>query len=505
VISEQLRKVVQRYRDELAIIDGDQRITYGELLERVQAIRQWLQSALDLQPGDVIAASIENSWEFVACFFAVSELGCVLMPCNLQWRAAELRMFATALGFRGAVIEPRVGVEWDQISDLIPNGRILTADPIPWQGNPLRAVSPSPIASITEDAPALYIPTSGSTGTPRLVPRSHRNLIAVAENVSATLGIGPGRRFLSVVPFYFSNGFNNSLIVPLLSGATAVTMRKFSPGACAQLVHAEAVDTLFGSPLIYASLLDGERDFTLPSSLAHCFTSGGRMPSNVVERWRTRFGVPIRQLYGATETGVIAIERSESPPASPVGVCVGESIRGVDVVALGADGQSLQPGEIGELAVRSASVMSGYFGEPGLSNSRFHDGFFCTGDLGCIDSAGNLHLTGRKGRVINIGGVKVDPVEVERAIETLSNVASCHVDAVPNGHGGEVIRARVVARDGLPVTRPEVIERCRQELAEYKLPRVIEFLETSPANLAGKILRDPVPDSDSPNEHRGSS
>jgi acyl-CoA synthetase (AMP-forming)/AMP-acid ligase II len=133
--------------------------------------------------------------------------------------------------------------------------------------------------------------------------------------------------------------------------------------------------------------------------------------------------------------------------------------------------------------------MSGYFGEPELSRSLFHDGFFRTGDLGYLDTAGNLYLTSRMGRVMNIAGVKVDPVEVERVVEMLPNVTSCHVDAVPSGRGGELIRARVVPREGQQVTRREVIEQCRLQLAEYKLPRVIEFLEATPITIGGKIPR----------------
>jgi acyl-CoA synthetase (AMP-forming)/AMP-acid ligase II len=154
----------------------------------------------------------------------------------------------------------------------------------------------------------------------------------------------------------------------------------------------------------------------------------------------------------------------------------------------------LKPGEIGELAVRSGSVMSGYFGEPELSRSLFHHGFFRTGDLGYFDSAGNLHLTARLGRVMNIAGVKVDPVQVERVVEMLPSVESCHVDAVPDGSGGQVIRARVVPREGLQVTRRAVIEQCRRQLAEYKLPRIIEFLDAAPISIAGKIPRPSAPE-----------
>jgi long-chain acyl-CoA synthetase len=489
MISEYLRQVVRRYRDELAIVDGDQRITYAELSERIDAAREWLRSTLDPQPGDVIALSLDNSWQFVACVFAASELGCVLMPCNPQWRAGELRTFAQRLGFRGAVIEPRFSSEWNQILDVIPNGGVLTADRMPVRNDPAGGSSLPPVVSVTEDAPALYLSTSGSTSAPRLSPRSHRNLVAAAESVAGSLDIGPGRRFLSVVPFHSSHGLHNSLIVPLLSGATLVMLRQFSPGACAQLVHREQVDTLFGSPFVYGYLVDSVRDPSLLSSLKYCFSGGARIPSGVVERWRDRFGVAVRQTYGMSETALIAMDRAVQTPASAVGACIGEPVRGVEVVILGVDGRRLEPGEIGELAVRSAAVMSAYFGEPELSRSVFHEGFFRTGDLGCFDAAGNLHLTGRKGRLLNIAGVKIDPVEVERVVEALPNVASCHIDAVSNGHGGELIRARVVPREGQQVTRRDVIEQCRRQLAEYKLPRVIEFLEATPINLAGKIAR----------------
>jgi acyl-CoA synthetase (AMP-forming)/AMP-acid ligase II len=494
MISEYLRSVVRRYRDELAIVDGDQRISYGELAERVQAAREWLRQAVDPKPGDVLAVSLDNSWQFAACFFAASELGCALMPCNPQWRAAELRALAGRLGFRSAVIEPRFSAEWNQILDVIPNDRVLTADRVPSRCDPAVASILSPIDSVSEDAPALYVSTSGSTGTPHLVTRTHRNAIAAAENVAGTLGIGPGRRLLGVVPFHYGNGFNKSLLVPLLSGATLVMLRQFNPGACAELVHREKVDILFGSPFIYGSVADSISDPSLLSSLQWCFSGGGRIPSSVVESWRDRFGITIRQTYGMSEAGVIALGRSIRTPVTSVGACIGEPIRGVEVIVLGAEGQRLERGEIGELAVRSASVMSGYLGEPELSRSLFHDGFFRTGDVGYLDSAGNLYLTGRMGRVMNIAGVKVDPVEVERAAEMLPNVASCHVDAVPNGRGGEVIRARVVPRAGHQVTRREVIEQCRRQLAEYKLPRVIEFLEATPLTVGGKIPRPAAPD-----------
>jgi acyl-CoA synthetase (AMP-forming)/AMP-acid ligase II len=485
MLPDYLRNVAARQAERLAIIDGDQRITYAELIERIGVARQWLREELDPQPGDVIAASIDNSWQFAACFFAAAELGCILMLCNPQWRAAELRPLAQRLQFRGAIIEPRLRDEWSQMPDLIPANRLLSAQMAPARPN---GVISAPPAGVGEDAPVAHIATSGSTGTPRLVPRTHRNLIANPESLRGTLNFNPGRRFLAVVPFHYAYGLLNSLLVPLLTGATVVTMARFSPGACAELLHRAQVDTLFGSPFIWGALVDHPHDSPL-SSLQLCCTAGGRTPSGVIDRWHKRFGVKIRQTYGMSETGVIATERSELPSSPSPGMCVGEPVVGADVAVLGDSGVKLSAGETGELAVRSAGVMSGYFGEPEWSRTRFHDGYFRTGDLGYLDSEGKLYLSGRMSRVMNISGVKVDPVEVERAIETLLGVASCHVDTVPNGRGGDVIRARVVPREGFQITRRDVIEECRRHLAEYKFPRVIEFLEESPVTLAGKIKR----------------
>ena len=334
MISERLRGIALRNRDALAVIDGGQRISYGELFLRVDAAREWFQTTLDPKPGDVIALSLDNSWQFAACVLAASELGVVLMPCNPQWRAAELRTFAEQLRFRGAVIEPRCSPEWHHMSDLISNNCVLS---MPAQFDSPGSSPPSD--SPPDDAPALYLATSGSTGAPRLVLRSHRNVLATAENVARTLDIGPDRRFLSVVPFHYAYGFSNSLILPLLSGATLVLVRQFTPGACADLVQREKVDTLFGSPYIFGSLAD--RDPALLSSLKWCYTGGGRTPSSVVGRWRVRFGINIRQQYGTSEAGVIAIERAAHATTSSRGTCTGSPICGVEVMVLGAGGQSL--------------------------------------------------------------------------------------------------------------------------------------------------------------------
>ena len=486
MISGLFRDTAHQHRDELAIVDQDQRITYGDLLERISGMRGWLRSALDPKAGEVIAASLSNTWQFVASFFAVSELGGVFMPCNPQWRAEELRWFAGRLGFRGVITEPQFRTEWDRIGDVVRPESVLTLDRAASRAEPGAVLNSLPFLR-SEDDPALYLPTSGSTGVPRVVPRTHRNLEAGARNVALALGIGPGRRFLSTIPFFHGNGFHNCMLMPLISGATLVLMRQFSPAAGHELIDRERVDILIGSPFICSALADSAADPRLLSTLQLCFSAGARLPSAVSQRWRDRFGIQVRQWYGMSETSVISIDRAREEPGSPAGTSVGPPIPGVEVKVLDAMGTELGCGVVGELAVRSRTVMPGYVGEPELNQQIFHHGFFRTGDFGYVDSAGNLYLGGRMRHVINMGGVKVDPVEVEQAVEALAGVSACHVDAVPNGREGEVIRARVVTRHGFDVTRRDVIAHCRGRLAEYKLPRIIEFVETLPTTIAGKM------------------
>ena len=414
-------------------------------------------------------------------FLAISDLGAVFMPCNPQWRAAELRWLVGRLGISGVVAEPQFRAAWDQVGDLVPPQSVLT---LPGAASAREPATVGPRAG-PADEPVVYLTTSGSTGVPRVVPRSHRNLSAGASNTAQSLGIGSSDRLLSVVPFHHANGFHNCMLMPLLCGATIVLMPRFTAAACAELIRRERVNWLIGSPTVYRFLAESPANPSQLSSLQHCFSAGARMPEGLSKQWKDRFGTRVRQWYGMAETSAVAIDRADEQ-ALDAGVFVGSPVAGVEVRVLDAAGNTLGSGAVGEIAVRSQAAMSGYVGEPELNHRIFRDGFFMTGDSGSTDIAGNLYLAGRIGRVINIGGVKVDPVEVERAIEALAGVSACHVDVVRN-HKSEVIRARVAVRSGVQLSRREVIEHCRERLAEYKLPRIIEFVDSLPTTMAGKI------------------
>jgi acyl-CoA synthetase (AMP-forming)/AMP-acid ligase II len=487
MIFEQFRETAYRYRDRLAIIDGQERITYGGLLDRAAAVRAWLEAELHPGPGDIVAVSLHNSWQFVACFFATCELGAIFVPCNPQWREPELRWIAGRLGVRGAITEAPLRQEWDRVGDALPADRILTLERVAEAARPSAAELPRSPSRQSDEAPAVYLVTSGSSGVPKVVPRSHRNLAATVRHVGGALGTGPGQRFLSVVPLFHSNGFHNCLLVPLMSGGSVVIMRQFNPGPCAELIAREQVHALIAVPFVFAMLADRVADPRLLASLRLCVSNSARLPAGIARRWQERIGVRIRQSYGSTETSMVSFDGAGEPRADQPGTFVGAPIPGVDVRIVADDGQGCPDRQVGEILVRSPAMMSGYVAAPDRNREAFRDGFFRTGDLGYIGPDGGLYLTGSLRRGINVAGIKVDPVEIEQVVEALAGVTECRVDAVPSQVLGDVIRARIAVRHDARITRADVIEHCRQRLAEYKLPRVIELLESLPVTASGKV------------------
>ena len=491
MILDRFREVANQHWDELAIVDNGERITFGRLAGEAARHRTWLKAALDPQPGDVIAITMLNCWQFVACILALSDLRAVIMPCNPQWRGQELRELATRIAFRGVVAARQFHSEWE-LAGGVPGGHLASIeDALKCDAD---LTNPHAAARGSLEDPALYLATSGSTGRPRIVPLSNRNLLAATRNGALGMRLAPTDRILSVVPYYHLHGFNNGLLTPLLKGASVVIMRHFAPEEYAELAAREGVNVLIGSPFIFSHLTDRVSNRGLFERARLCISSGARLPPAVGYRWKERFGSAIIQWYGTSETSGIAIASAPREPSPELGgEYVGVRLPSVEVRCLDSEGNDVGVNRLGEIAVRSQAVMPGYLGESELNQRLFRDGFFRTGDLGYLDSEGGLYLKGRIGRLINMGGLKVDPVEVERAVEALPAVAAVHVDAVSGGRAGEVIRARVVVRPGLSLTRADVIEQCRNMLSEYKLPRIIEFVDSLPVTVAGKIPQNMSP------------
>lgn len=336
-------------------------------------------------------------------------------------------------------------------------------------------VDVSPHASGT-----LLLTSSGSTGVPKIIRRSAASLDAVAANVVEAIGFEPGDVVLASVPLAHSYGIEHGLLAPLWAGATVeladgLDLPHFSAAI------ARGVSIFPSVPAVLERLADVEGLTNLRNARA-IYSAGGPLPDGVRERFVTRYGVPVGQLYGSTEVGSVTYRRGAE------GDGVGWPMRGVSVRVLDLDapGSLAAPGATGEIAIRAPSMFDRYHDG---DSAPLVDGHFLTGDLGHLDAEGSLILTGRSKLLIDTGGPKVDPLEVERTLESHPGVAACVVVPMRQSDAVCRLRAIVVPRAGATPTSAELREFARQRLAGYKVPRVVEFRSELPRSAAGKVAR----------------
>jgi long-chain acyl-CoA synthetase len=326
--------------------------------------------------------------------------------------------------------------------------------------------------------------SSGSTGTPKRVVRPERAIVAESAQFQATVGYRTDDVVLTAVPLFHAHGFSNGMIAAIRSGAHLVLLPQFQRGQALTAIERHGVSVLPGVPFMFEMLAKAPQMQRLDtSSLRLCFSAGASLGRTAYESFRAATGQPVRQLYGTSETGALTINLDDDIDAS--WETVGRGLEGVEVWIEPVDDGGDQPA-VGEVVVRSASRGDRYLDAPDDPAFR-PDGSFVTGDLGVIDDAGRLAITGRRKLYISTGGFKVDPIEVEAVLEEMPMVHEAIVVGVPRDAGEEVVKAVIVPEGDC--SREQVIAHCRERLAPFKVPRTVEFRDEIPRNALGKVLR----------------
>lgn len=319
----------------------------------------------------------------------------------------------------------------------------------------------------------------------------------------AVTGIGVGDRVLCALPLFHAHGLGNCLLAALGNGATLVLEPAsnetgepkavpllFRRKQLLQLLAEQRVTVFPGVPYLFAALTEGSPR-KLPD-LRLCISAGEKLPASVAQAFRRRFGCPIRQLYGCTEAGALALDEAEGPDQEPNLETVGRPLPGVEVRILDAGGKPLPPGERGQLWVSSPALCDGYRSDAGRSRATFVDGGYLSGDLARLTDDGRLVILGRSLPYIHTAGYKVDPLEVEAVLIDLPGIAEAVVIGVDDaGAGaGELVRAFIVLDpDAVPLTDADIRAQCRQRLAGYKVPKQIRILDEMPRGPSGKLRR----------------
>ena len=350
---------------------------------------------------------------------------------------------------------------------------------------------PAPQVAGLAEAPALFQYSSGSTGRQKRVGRTHAQCVAEARLVSETLGLTPDDRVLCAVPLYHAYGFGDCFLAALGSGATLVIQPSPQPFAVKraqmlELIERHGVTVLPLVPYMAEMLAAAPGDAGL-GRLRYCFTAGTALSPEIADAFAARFGVPLRQLYGCTESPSIAANLDDDPAATHASV--GRPMQGVEVTIHPLEEPPAElPDDVGEVSVLSPAAASGYYGDVRGDTSTFRDGRVFPGDLGRLDGDGRLTLVGRTRLFIDVHGRKVDPFEVEDLLGLHPAVAEAVVAGATGAPGTATsLKAVVVSRE--TVSERELVHFCRERLALYKVPQVVEFLPEIPRSPLGKVLR----------------
>lgn len=463
------------------MIDG-QEISYQALLERVHGCALGLYE-VGVRRGDPVALLLPNGLDFIVASLATFAIGGVLLPLNPRFRDDEIQHCLESATPKAIYHTPALAPLLDGIpAAAVPRFTAANAEVVPdlpWL--------PDRSAGSPDDA-AVYMFSSGSTGKSKRVTRTVGQIVREYEALAATVALSSADVILCTVPLYHAHGFGNAFMAALLSGGRLVLLsQEFNARAVLRTLEEQQVTILPAVPFMYKILgetrLSREPDL---GPLRLLISAGAALPREVAERFYQVYGKPIGQLYGSTETGAICLNY-QTPHDKPQSV--GRPLAGVEVTIRGENGQTLGPNDTGEIWIRSPAMTRQYDHLPEQTAQAFAQDQFFAGDLGYLDADGDLFITGRKKLLVNVAGNKVDPLEVERIVLQHPAVAEAVVIGVEHAGYGELLKAVVVVHEGCSSTAAELIAHAASRLAEYKVPKEVEFRTAIPKSPLGKVLR----------------
>lgn len=485
-ISDIFDHVCTRNETRVALRDGSVSISFGRLLQRSQAISRALEPAM-AEPGQRVALIAPNSSAFVAAFYGIVRSGGVVAPLHPAYRSQELVYYLNDLDAVAVVAEPRF---LERVSQLLPS--LGTAPALLELSGTLdvrvvqRGVGIGEAARTVTSSPLLQLYTSGSTGVAKRVVRTHADLLAELDALTRMFGVSEQDRFLGVTPFSHVNGLVRTMLTAMHAGGTLYPVEEFQRRAVLDHIARERITFFAGVPQMFAILSHtpsrGEVDL---SSLRVVFSSSAPLLPVDNRRFQSRYGVFVRQLYGSTETGSISFNRHPCPESCLQSV--GTPIDGVRVDVVDEQGRLLPPGREGEIVIASPFAASEYLGNPVATQESFRDGLYFSGDLGVKDQGGYLTITGRRKLLINRGGFKVNPFEVEEVLRQHPKVSEAAVFGTPGDYGDDIVCCAIVSSE--PCTAEEIVSHCRDRIADFKIPARIDFRKALPTGPMGKILR----------------
>jgi fatty-acyl-CoA synthase len=519
----------RRYPDKNAVIFFGRGMTFAELHEQAEALAGWLQQEAGVRRGDRVLLYMQNCPQYMVAFYAVLRADAVVVPVNPMNRAEEFKHYIVDPQARVAICSADLAAHADAANAQLPSAQRLQhllvtryADAMPPRDDDpdhappaamaewLRADPPLPgkavrwldaiaprhrptVHTAQADDLAVMPYTSGTTGLPKGCLHTHRTVVHNTIGGSLWANATVDSVTLGVVPMFHITGMQYCLHSPIYTGATMVLMPRWDRELAGRLISRYQVTHWTCIPTMIIDLLGSPNmdRFDL-SSLRYLSGGGAAMPQAVAERLHQQYGLLFAEGYGLTET---AAPSHANPPERPKLQCLGMPIFGVDSrVVDPVTLQELPPGEVGEILIHGPQVFKGYWRNPDATRAAFVelDGktFFRSGDLGRMDEEGYFFITDRLKRMINASGFKVWPAEVEALLYKHPDVQEACIIATRDAYRGESVKAVVVLKDGARgrVSEAQIVEWARENMAAYKYPRVVEFVDALPKSGSGKVM-----------------
>jgi long-chain acyl-CoA synthetase len=455
----------------VAIRYRDAALTHGELDERSGALGVAF-ARRGVARGDRVALCLQNVPEFVIAVLAAWKAGAIAVPVNPMLKEREVRVLLDDC-------EPAVFVTEAELPELAELARAHAGQ-----------TPPDPGLQAPDVAFLTY--TSGTTGPPKGAMNTHANVVFSSQTYRDWIGLGGDDVIFGAAPLFHITGLIAHLGVTLLTGAALVLSYRFDGPTALELIERHGVTFTTGAITVFIALMNAQADRDT-STLRAIVSGGAPIAPSTVEAFERRFGAYIHNIYGLTETTspshcVPIGTRAPVDPASGA-LSVGVPVYGTVVRVVDEDGHELPAGEIGELVTSGPQVVPGYWGRPQESERAIPAGRLHTGDVGFMDADGWFYVVDRKKDQINAAGFKVWPREVEDVLYGHPAVCEAAVVGVPDDYRGETVKAFVSLRPGARADADELIAYCRERMAAYKYPRLVEFVDELPKTASGKVLR----------------
>ncbi|SEG92780.1 Acyl-CoA synthetase (AMP-forming)/AMP-acid ligase II [Thermomonospora echinospora] len=499
LIEDSIRRAPDRIA--LGVAGGGMRLSYRELGRLVRALASRLTEA-GINRADPIGIYCDNRPEFVLALLAAWTTGAVAVPIDPELTGVEVHTRLAAVDAKAVLLAHHLRESYPADADARPAwvididaARAEVAVTDVRHGHGVDRTAPSPARATPgggpgdADAPAVLLFTTGSTGTPKIVPLTHANLAASVAGILSAYHLGPDDATLVIMPLFHGHGLIAGLLATLASRGAAHLPAggRFS----AHLFWDETADAkatwYTAVPTVHQILLaraDTDYPADAPPPLRFIRSCSAPLAPAVLHRTRERFGAPVIPAYGMTETA----HQATSNPLPPDGACKDASVghpTGLELRVTTAHGTPAAVGETGEVHVRGPALTGGYLNDPQATAAAFTDGWFRTGDLGHLDSDGYLFLSGRTKDLINRGGEKIAPHTVEAVLLAHPAVQDALAFAVPDAKYGEEINAAVILRPRGHTTQADLQQHCRARLSDFEIPKRIHFLDRFPRTAKG--------------------